>query len=63
MKKQTKRERQLVNRAVGRTGSIMPVERAQSIARKLHKDPNDERVVNQIRKINQETKPKISPVS
>ncbi len=31
---ETKRERQLINRKAGFTGSLMPLERAQSISRK-----------------------------
>ena len=53
---ETKRDRQRINRAVGKTGSFMPLERAQSIARRKGLD---ESIVPHIRTSHQAGQPNL----
>ena len=60
MKTETKRDRQLINRAAGKSGSYMPKERAESIARKRGLNDWNKSVVDNIRNEDQKTKKPIA---
>lgn len=60
MKRETKRKRQMINRAAGFTGSFMPEERAQSIARKRGIKNPSQKVIESIRKEDQATKKRLT---
>lgn len=62
--RETKRQRQLINRAHGFKGSLMPRERAQSLLRRQGQDPTNEDLIADIRRMDRVCNHKrLEPVS